>query len=151
MITSAFQKNRPWFLLLGFLILMNLSACSPESTLSQEPEPTALRLQKITAGERNFQQYHYNSAGLLAKFQSNWAYTDSTVAILNAELEYDTENRLSRIISNGSLSVKFYYEGKLLDKTEEYDHRDRLVVSHFYLFGAEGRLVELLDQIHDTE
>ncbi|WP_421828730.1 hypothetical protein [Larkinella sp.] len=151
MITSALQKNRPWFLLLGSLILMNLSACSPESTLSQEPEPTALRLQKITAGEQNFQQYHYSSAGLLVKFQSNWAYADSTVAILNAELEYDAENRLSRIISNGSLSVKFYYEGKLLDKTEEYDHRNRLVVSHFYLFGAEGRLVELLDQIHDTD
>lgn len=67
---------------------MNLNACSPGSTLSQEPEPTTLRLQKITAGEQNIQQYHYNSAGLLAKFQSNWAYTDSTVAILNVSVEF---------------------------------------------------------------
>ncbi|GAB3914203.1 hypothetical protein GCM10028803_59220 [Larkinella knui] len=132
---------------------MSLNACSPKTAGSPEPapDPKPLRLQKITSGEKNFQRYIYNAEGLLSGFQSNWAYNDSTAAVLNAELAYDSQQRLSRITSNGSMYVKFYYEGKMLDKTEEYDHRNRLALSHFYLFSVEGRLVELLDQIHDTD
>ncbi|GAB3264165.1 hypothetical protein GCM10027347_31050 [Larkinella harenae] len=47
--------------------------------------------------------------------------------------------------------MKFYYEGNLLDRAEEYDHRGRRVITHNYLFDAGGRIVELLDLIHDPD
>lgn len=132
-----------------------VASCTHEPSLAPQPDaptPTEeLVLQKITSGNQNIQTYSYSAQGLLSSFQSHWVYDDSasTVSTLRAEFEYDAQQRLSRITANGSLYVTFFYEGKLFDKTEEYDHKNRLVVTHFYLFNADGQLVELLDQIHD--
>ncbi|RRA99804.1 hypothetical protein [Larkinella rosea] len=153
-----FRKRRPWLYLPVFVGLVFLQfSCTPKSTVSVEPgpdsQPKSLRLQKITAGEQNVQQYTYNAEGKLITLQTDWVYTDSLVTTSNtkSDLEYDTQQRLKQITTNGNFRVKFYYEGKLFDKTEEYDHKNRLVVTHFYLFNADGRLVELLDQIHNTD
>ncbi|GAB3316669.1 hypothetical protein GCM10027299_07200 [Larkinella ripae] len=128
-------------------------SCDSKTTHQPEPkpQPETLQLQKITSGEKSFQNFGYNAQGQLANFQSYWIYTDSasTVYSQNAEFQYDDQQRLSQISSNGKPYVKFFYEGKVLDRAEEYDHRNRLVITHTYLFNAEGRIVELLDLIHD--
>ncbi|PMD88624.1 hypothetical protein BWI97_25250 [Siphonobacter sp. BAB-5405] len=137
-------------------VIVGVTACA-----KSEPEPTrpvdppvgseTHRLVKITSGEQNQQSYQYNDQGLLQRSNVHWRYNDSLTVASTTTFTYDTEKRLSRILYDGKPYVTFFYEGKLLDKTEEYDHKGRLVVTHFYLFNGEGQLVELLDQIHDTE
>lgn len=139
----------------GIAFVALITSCTHEPALAPQPDvPTPTKelvLQKITSGDQNVQAYSYSAQGLLSSFQSHWVYDDSasTASTMRAEFNYDAQNRLSQITTNGSLYVKFFYEGKLFDRTEEYDHRNRLIVTHFYLFNAEGQLVELLDQIHD--
>ena len=144
------------FALTGSFVLACLTlSCTKEPFTKPTPKPdpsaSELKLQKITSGKQNVEQYTYTDQGQLKALHSEWEYSDSarTRVILDAALAYDAQQRISQITYNGSLSVKFYYEGKLFDKTEEYDHLHRLVVTHLYLFNADNQLVELLDQIHN--
>lgn len=141
-------------LLVGGIALVGLSVSCNSKTAHQlepKPEPATLQLQKITSGEKNFQNFSYNAQGQLTHFQSYWIHADSAATASRQQIEfgYDDQQRLSQLTSNGKPYVKFFYEGKVLDRAEEYDHKSRLVITHTYLFNAEGRIVELLDLIHD--
>ena len=152
---NAIIPSTRLFAFLISLALISLSlACSRDAIPEPAPEPqsSTRKLQKITAGERNVESYTYDQQGRLASLHSVWRYADSTQAsaTLDAVITYDTQQRISQILYNGSLTVKFFYEGKLFDRTEEYDHKNRLVITHFYLFNTDNQLVELLDQYYDT-
>ncbi|MEO6283216.1 MAG: hypothetical protein ABIN80_24075 [Dyadobacter sp.] len=121
-----------------------------EEPIVVKPEPQKLRIEKITSGTESAQAYAYNAQGLIVRFTSHWVYPNST-SDANAVIEYDSLSRVSKITDNGSNAILFFYRGNILDKTEEHDHRNRLSVSHFYLFSNEGRLLEVLDQVHDAD
>jgi hypothetical protein len=57
---------------------------------------------------------------------------------------------MNQISSNARLQVKFYYEGSLPSKSEEYDHKNCLAIIHYYTYNLSGQLVELFDHIVDT-
>jgi hypothetical protein len=155
LLMKAKDHSTRLFASVGAFILVFLTlACRHESSTEPgpKPQPTERRLQKMTSGERNVQLYTYDQQGHLASFHSDWTYADSgqTRTTLDAVLAYDTQQRISQITYNGSVYVKYVYEGNLVDKTEEYDHKNRLVITHFYLFNNDNQLVELLDQYHDS-
>lgn len=136
--------------------MLAVTACTkpgPEPTRPVDPPvgSDTRRLVKITSGEQNQQSYQYNDQGQLQTSTLHWRYNDSLTVSSTTTFAYDALKRMSQILYDGKPYVTFFYEGKLLDKAEEYDHKGRLVVTHFYLFNGEGQLVELLDQIHDTE
>ncbi|GAA4402659.1 hypothetical protein GCM10023187_17960 [Nibrella viscosa] len=44
---------------------------------------------------------------------------------------------------------KYYYEGGQLKRSEEYDSRNRLALSHTYAYNAQQQLSELITQVLD--
>jgi hypothetical protein len=138
--------------LCGLAIGLLSWSCSHEKDepIVVKPEPPKLRIEKITSGPESAQAYAYNAQGLLIRFTSHWVFPNST-SDANALIEYDSLSRVRKITDNGSNAIQFFYRGNILDKTEEYDHRNRLAISHFYLFSNEGRLLEVLDRVHDAD
>lgn len=147
------MKNRIIALALCGLAIGLLSwSCEhkKDPSIVVKPDPQELRLDKITSGAENAHTYSYNGKGLIIRLNSHWVYPNTTTD-LDAVIEYDLYDRVRKITTNGSNEIRFFYWDHILEKTEEYDHKNRLAVTHFYQFSDAGRLLEVLDQVHDAD
>ncbi|MCE7072591.1 hypothetical protein LZG74_19910 [Dyadobacter sp. CY327] len=144
------MKNK--ILLFSLITVLSLLAfsCKRDDSLPVIEPGQSTRLEKITSGNENVQLFKYNDRGLVSAVTVHWVYPDSpgTIGNLIATVEYDSSNRIEKIRNNGKMQVRFTYRGNTLDKTEEYDYKNRLVVSHQYFFTNNGRLSQILDMVH---
>jgi hypothetical protein len=139
----------PNVFLLSFLFITCWS-CKEKPVENALPEEKTVLLKKITWSEKDFITQAYNDQGQPTRYTSQWVSSpDGHVSSYIAEFLYDAKHKLVRVEANQKLLVKYVYQGDVLQKTEEYDHKDRLVVSHTYSFDASKRLTQVLDHITD--
>jgi hypothetical protein len=53
------------------------------------------------------------------------------------------------MVTEDVMEVKYYYKGNVLEKSEEYDQRGRLAVTHYYVFSTQNQPLEIRDVITD--
>jgi hypothetical protein len=53
------------------------------------------------------------------------------------------------MVTENRYEVKYYYKGGVLEKSEEYDHKGRLAVTHYYVFSTRHQPLEIRDVITD--
>lgn len=153
MLQNAFlPTGRLGCVLLFFLGLF--SSCDDDKRTLQPVNPPTPTLKKISYTQNDFQEFSYNAAGLLSRYRSQWNFVeDDSGALKNfiVDLHYDDRNRITHLTFETGGPVKYIYEGNVLKKTEEYDNKGRLVITHHYTFGAKGQLTEVRDVINDLE
>jgi hypothetical protein len=135
-------------------VLALFSSCSDRE--SPGPETAAApRLKKVSYTQNDFQEFTYNADGPLAKYRSQWNFVEGDDGQLKnfiVALHYDSGKKLKELsFSTGGGPVKYVYEGNVLKKTEEYDHKGRLLITHHYAFGGNNRLTEVRDVINDLD
>jgi hypothetical protein len=111
----------------------------------------SLKVKRITWAETDFQEYTYNDKGLLAKYVSQWLFVAGTNQVKRVEsaFEYDRLGKITRLVTDNLYEVKYYYNGPVLQKSEEYDHKGRLAVTHYYVFSTRNQPLEIRDVITD--
>jgi hypothetical protein len=109
------------------------------------------KVKRITWAESDFQEYTYNANGLLTKYVSQWLFVMGTDQVKRVEsvFEYNAQGRITRMVTDNLLAVKYFYKGGVLEKSEEYDHKGRLAVTHYYAFDTGNRPLEIRDVITD--
>jgi hypothetical protein len=142
--------------LAGLLLPVGLlSSCQESRDCGCAPRPdpveNRLRVKRITWSETDFQEYTYNAKGLLTQYVSQWLFVMGTdqVKRVTSDFEYDAQGKLTRMVTEDVMEVKYYYKGAVLEKSEEYDQRGRLAVTHYYTFAPGHRPLEIRDVITD--
>ncbi len=139
-----------FFILLGALLV----SCSKDDARIPAPgsgQEPALKLQRVSWSENDFQLFEYNMEGLLSRYTSQWIYImDDSIALKKVVTNF-TYTADKKLLSSetGGLITKYYYAGNDLDKTEEYDHHNRLVITHYYHFDDNKKLKEAHTVITD--
>jgi hypothetical protein len=139
-------------LLLGIGISFALVACRDKTEPTPKPEEPPLLLKKITWTEKDFLTITYNEKHLPTQYTSQWVFDpDGNISTYQVTFDYDAQYRLIQVNANMVLKNKYHYQGNALQKTEEYDHKNRLVITHTYTFDAQNRLVQIIDDITDPD
>jgi len=139
-------------LLLGMGISLALVACKDKTEPTPQPEEPPLLLKKITWTDKDFVTIAYNEKKLPTQYISQWQFDpDGNVSTYQVTFDYDTQHRLIQVNANMGLKNKYYYQGNRVQKTEEYDHKNRLVITHTYTFDPQNRLVQVIDDITDPD
>lgn len=124
--------------------------CAP---CAHPPAPVEdnIRIKRITWAETDFQEYTYDADGLLTKYVSQWLFVQGTDQVKRVEtvFEYNARKRISRSVTENLMEVKYYYRGDVLEKSEEYDQKGRLAITHYYTFGNRNEPLEIRDVITD--
>jgi hypothetical protein len=137
-------------LLLGIGISFALVACKDASEPTPKPEEPPLLLKKINWTEKDFLTISYNEKKLPTQYTSQWVFDpDGNISTYQVTFDYDSQNRLIQVNANLGLKNKYHYQGNVLQKTEEYDHKNRLVITHTYTFDQQKRLLQIIDDITD--
>jgi YD repeat-containing protein len=134
-----------WLLLISLLFSCNTDDTPP-------PAEATPKVTKIIWSEKDFRQYTYLPDGKLSKYLSQWVYIDDnsgTTRQVTADFSYTSSSLLDKVVFDSGFFNKYYYEGSIPKKMEEYDNKNRLRLSHTYTFGAGGKLKESLSQVHD--
>jgi hypothetical protein len=130
-----------------------LSSCRESVDCGCTPPPAEdrFRVKRITWAETDFQEYTYNPGGLLTKYVSQWLFVMGTDQVKRVEstFEYNAQGKITRMVTENLLEVKYFYKGNVLEKSEEYDHKGRLAVTHYYTFGTGHRPLQIRDVITD--
>ncbi len=110
-----------------------------------------LKVKRITWAETDFQEYTYNAKGLLSKYVSQWLSVMGTDQVKRVEsvFEYNGQGQLTRMVTENTMEVKYFYNGAVLEKSEEYDQQGRLAITHYYVFAPGHRPLEIRDVITD--
>ncbi|MDO1444936.1 hypothetical protein Q0590_01670 [Rhodocytophaga aerolata] len=138
-------KAACWVVLPGLLF-----SCTRDTT--PQPADAPSRIKKITWRATDFQQYTYLPDGKIASYISQWLYMNNDVQEIKrttANFTYDAAGYLDKIVFDSGFFNKYYYEGTVLKKMEEYDNSNRLRLTHTYIYNSNGRLTESLSQVHD--
>lgn len=136
--------------MITFGIAALLASCS--KTKQQTPPPVGqpgepmIRLEKVITGEDKVDHYYYNSEGILLQHTSGGAQNVPGTGADDV-VTYEASHRVSQVTRNNVYVTKFFYRGDTLDRSEEYDHKKRLAVTHSYRF-ENNKLTELLDRVH---
>lgn len=110
-----------------------------------DPNPPMILLEKVISNDQ-VDQFHYDTRGALLHHTSGAVSNPAGQG--NEDLvSYDQSHRVEKVTRNGLHTTRFYYKGDTLNRTEEYDHRNRLAVTHSYHFAG-NRLIQLLDKVH---
>jgi hypothetical protein len=134
-----------------------LSSCRETVDCGCAPPPAPVeqgpRLKRITWADTDFQEYTYNSQGLLTKYVSQWLFVMGTDQVKRVEtnIQYNSQGRIAYLVTDDLHEVKYSYKGGVLEKSEEYDHNKRLAVTHYYVFSAKHQPLEVRDVITDPD
>lgn len=133
-----------------------LSACREEVDCAPCGPPPAtnqdgLRIKRIIWAPTDFQEYTYDAGGLLTKYVSQWLFVMGTDQVKRIEsvFAYNAQKKISRLVVDNRMEVKYYYKGDVLEKSEEYDPKGRVAVTHYYTFGNRNQPLEIRDVITD--
>jgi hypothetical protein len=66
-----------------------------------------------------------------------------------AGFEYSSSGLLTKVTFDSGYYNKYYFDGNTLKKTEEYDNKGRLRLTHLYTFNVGRQLTESVSQVHD--
>ncbi len=142
--------------LAGLLLPVGLLSSCRETVgcgcaLPPAPVDNSLKVKRITWADTDFQEYTYNADGLLSKYVSQWLFVEGTdqVKRVESKLEYNGQGRITRMVTEDVMEVKYSYKGGVLEKSEEYDQRGRLAVTHYYVFSTKNQPLEIRDVITD--
>jgi hypothetical protein len=126
---------------------VDCGGCTPPPSVIDN----SLKVKRITWAETDFQEYTYNDKGLLTKYVSQWLFVMGTDQVKRVEsaFEYDRLGKITRLVTDNLYEVKYYYNGPVLEKSEEYDHKGRLAVTHYYKFSPGHQPLEIRDVITD--
>jgi hypothetical protein len=140
----------------GLLLPLGLlSSCQESVDCGCAPPPAPaedrLRIKRITWAETDFQEYTYNTSGLLTKYVSQWLFVMGTEQVKRVEstFAYNAQGKITRMVTENLMEVKYFYKGGVLEKSEEYDQRGRLAITHYYSFDTKNRPLQILDVITD--
>jgi hypothetical protein len=122
-----------------------------EPVQAEQFPTTSQRVKRITWADTDFQEYQYDSNGLLSKYISQWLFVQGTdqVKRVETDFQYDTGKKLVRTVTGNLYETKFFYRGNVLEKSEEYDHLGRLAVTHYYTFNHRNQPLQIRDVITD--
>jgi hypothetical protein len=149
---NHFPKIAFAFLLLlaGLLPSCHETNCIEPNQPEQFPAVTE-RIKRITWAETDFQEYEYNSDGLLSKYTSQWLFVQGTDQVKRVEtaFQYNNEKQVVRSITGEAYETRYYYKNNVLQRTGEYDHRGKLAVTHYYTFNHRNQPLQILDVVTD--
>lgn len=136
-----------YFILIVTALLLTSCGRNNEHTPKPQDDPaTPMTLLEKVISNDQVDQFHYDAKGALLRHTSG--------LVSNPEgqdkedlISYDQYHRVDKVTSNGLHTTRFYYKGDTLNRTEEYDHRNRLAVTHSYQFVG-TKLIQLLDKVH---
>ncbi len=134
-----------WVVLPGLLF-----SCTRDNT--PQPADASFRIKKVTWSANAFEEYTYLPDGKIASYVSQWVNMNNGVQEIKritANFTYDAAGYLNKIVFDSGFYNKYYYEGTVLKKMEEYDNNNRLRLAHTYTYSSNGRLTESLSQVHD--
>jgi hypothetical protein len=134
-------------------VLALLSSCNDRENPGPGPA-IGPKLKKVSYTPIDFQEFTYNADGFLSKYYSqyNFVQNDPTkVRSHTINFYYDDQKRVKELTFGSGGPVRYVYEGNVLKKTEEYDHKGRLVIVHHYTFGGNNRLTEVRDVVNDLD
>ncbi|MBD0255665.1 MAG: hypothetical protein ICV83_08090 [Cytophagales bacterium] len=125
---------------------VDCGCAAPPAPVEQGP-----RLKRITWADTDFQEYTYDANGLLSKYVSQWLFVMGTDQVKRVEstFEYNRQGQITRMVTEDVMEVKYYYKGGVLEKSEEYDQKGRLAVTHYYVFSHGHQPLEIRDVITD--
>lgn len=127
-----------------------LWSCSTETQHIEPEKPT--RLSSIAWSNNDLQSFQYNNVGQVTQYlvqnTSPNAKTGSAKKLL-AYFEYDANKLLNKVAFDNGFSIRHYYENNRLKKSEEYDNKNRLALTHTYFCTPKGQLRELITRVHD--
>ncbi|GAB4478183.1 MAG: hypothetical protein OHK0057_28850 [Thermoflexibacter sp.] len=139
------------------IALLALSSCQPKDADSPNPteenpsDPVAPKvlLKKISNSPNDFQVFDYDEKGNIIKYTAQNTYRpDGAIHVLTQLFEYDSENRLSKVVSAYGYSKYFYKDNKVLEKIENYyTSNNQLLSTNFYTFNQKKQLVETVEVI----
>ncbi|SFE89913.1 hypothetical protein [Thermoflexibacter ruber] len=138
------------------IALLALSSCQPKGADSPNPteenpsDPVAPKvlLKKISNSPTDFQVFDYDEKGNIIKYTAQNTYRpDGAIQVLTQLFEYDSENRLSKVVSAYGYS-KYFYKDRVLEKIENYyTSNNQLLSTSFYTFNQKKQLVETVEVI----
>lgn len=135
----------------GWLCLISLLLSCNKEDLPLPLEGPA-RVNKIVWTANDYQHYTYLPDGKISRYVFQWVYindgSNATRQVI-ADFTYHTTGSLDQVIFNSGFFNKYYYEGTVLKKMEEYDNKNRLRLTHHYTFNNQGQLKESVSQVHD--
>lgn len=135
----------------GLLLPAGLLSSCREHCTPPAPAENRLRVKRITWADTDFQEYTYDANGRLTRYVSQWLYVMGTDQVKRVEsaFEYNRQGQLTRMVTENLWEVKYFYKDTVLEKSEEYDHKGRLAVTHYYLFASGHWPREIRDVITD--
>lgn len=121
------------------LLLGLLAGCDAENDTKPDPEQEK-KLLKVSR-PNGFYQFVYEAGTRLSQVQQVDRFASGEEFITTRHLSYDSQGRLTKIISSGEdlAEYRYLYESGRLAKLEEY-LRGELVGYHLFTYDAKGRL-----------
>lgn len=125
---SFFQ---PVFFLL--LVLSGLAGCRPDpaeepsdSLPPQQQLPNPLPAKALVTllwwAEKDHQSFSYNAKGQVSQLTSQWQFVEgdpTQIRTITYNFQYDAQDRPSGITTTDGFSAKYFYNGNVIDKTQE--------------------------------
>ena len=107
------------------------------------PLPANALAKKLVWSENDHQTFTYNPKGQVARLTSQWQYVEgdpTKIRVITYDFQYDAQDRPVQVNTTGGFSVKYYYNGDLVEKTEELYPGGAVAKEVAYVYDN-GRLI----------
>ncbi|MDF2518194.1 MAG: hypothetical protein K0R59_3490 [Sphingobacterium sp.] len=134
----------------GFFLLIVLSGCRKynEVVVGQYGKKVLSEINSKTSSSESKIMLTYDRNDRLVGYTTTVTLPENTSKSL-VTIKYNDDNFISEINSNEVYKLKFYYESPgVIEHTEEFDHKGRVVVTHSYHYDMKGFLKEIIDRLH---
>lgn len=143
------------------VIMSGLIACKKDTTEPFEnlppqqqlpnPLPASALVSRIQWAETDHQTFIYNARGQVSLLRSQWQYVEGDPSKINTivyEFLYDAQDRPVQMNVSDGLTVKYYYDGNRIAKTQELYPDDAVAKEVTYIY-AKGRVVQEIWRVSD--
>jgi len=131
----AMQKHYTFLVYPVFLAgaLYVMMGCRKTTTGNTDPSPNTKKLVKIEEGTADYTIFEYGTDGALKKVKAVYYIGGNDQESYSWTLSYNTDKKLSQMISDKGTRIDLIYENGLLQKKENRDLNGRLnFVDSFY-------------------
>lgn len=159
-------------MLLAFIILFGMTACNedfiemPDAlTLKQQlpdplpqqqqlpnPLPSGALVGQLRWSDTDHQTLVYNPQGQVSHLLSQWQYVQgdpSQIHTFGYDFQYDAQNRPIQLTMTNGYFVKYFYNGNLIQKTQEFLPNGIISQEVTYHY-AKGRITHEIQKTRNT-
>lgn len=139
---------KTFFRLAALAALTSLAACqkSPEDApvFNRPPQqqlpnplPAGALVKRIQSTETDFQTFTYNNRGQVKTYRAQWQYDEADptkIRVIEDLFEYDGQDKTALSASTGGWSTHYYYNDKLIEKTQVLFPGGAVFTDYTYLY-----------------